>query len=132
MTLLIERIESDEDLARALKVRRNQMGVTQEDVEHAVGLTQGHLGKVEHGGKTWGKQVLRMTATLLWLLEYYGLSLMIVDRQTAEIIDPSKIQRHDRCHLRKKTQTQHPNGQRLTVRMTRRPLLGRSGARGAR
>ncbi len=122
MTILIETIDSDEDLARALKSRREQMGVTQEDVEHAVGLTQGHLGKVEHGGKTWGKQVLRMTATLKWLLEYYGLKLMIVDKASAEIIDPTQIQRHDRCHLRKRTQTVHPNAQRLTLRLRRRPL----------
>lgn len=118
---LIFRIETDEDLCSALRTARAVRRETQEDVEHRVGLTQGHLGKIEHGGKTWGKRVLRMTMPLKWLLEHYGLTLMIVDQTTAAALTGPVIQHHVRTHMHKPTRTVHPNAFRLAMRLVRRP-----------
>lgn len=118
---MIIRIETSEDLTQALRDVRVERGVTQEDVEHAVGLTQGHLGKIEHGGKTWGKLIFRMTMTLTWLLEYYGLSLVLMPSAAAEKLTGPHVQALSRAHLRKRDRHQHPNSQRLHIRMRRAP-----------
>lgn len=121
MTLLIERIETSEDLIEALKQTRVERGITQEDVEHAVGLTQGHLGKIEHGGKTWGKQIFRMTPTLVWLMEYFNLALVLTDKDTADKLAGPHVQALSRAHLRKRDRQQHPNAQRMLIRLKRGP-----------
>lgn len=118
---MITRIETSEDLIRALRDARVERGVTQEDVEHAVGLTQGHLGKIEHGGKTWGKLIIRMTATLTWLMEYYGLSLVLMETETAAKLTGPHVQALSRAHLRKRDRRLHPNAQRLHIRLRRAP-----------
>lgn len=118
---LAVRIETDEDLAATLRDVRLARNETQEDVEFKVGLTSGHLGKIEHGGKTWGKQLLRMTITLKWLFEYFGLTLMVVDKETAAMLTGPHIQERLRRHVRKATGEAYPNAQRLMVRLTRRP-----------
>lgn len=118
---MIVRIETDEDLTAALRDRRMALGLTQEDVEHRVNLAAGHIGKIEHGGKTWGKSILRMTATLQWLLELYGLSLLIADKDTAaKLTGPAMVHR-PRPHLDKAKGEYHPLARRLLFRLHRRP-----------
>lgn len=119
--MMIARIETDEDLTAALKDRRVALGLTQEDVEHRVNLAAGHIGKIEHGGKTWGKSILRMTATLNWLLELYGLTLLIADKETAAKLTGPMMQHRPRPHLNKASGEFHPSAQRLLFRLTRRP-----------
>lgn len=118
---MIIRVETDEDLAFALRERRIDLGLTQEEVEHRVNLTSGHLGKIEHGGKTWGKQILRMTQTLVWLLEVYDLGLVIMDKQTLAKLTGPEIQARLRPHVEKKTGKLRPSSQRLLMRVRRTP-----------
>lgn len=118
---MIVRMESDEDLLFALRDRRMALGMTQEDVEHRVNLAAGHLGKIEHGGKTWGKSILRMTVTLQWLFELYGLTLLVVDRETAAKLTSPTVLNRPRPHLVKATQTPRPLSRRLLFRVTRAP-----------
>jgi len=100
----IRTIYSEADMALGLADRRRDIGQLQEEVEHLVGLTHGHLGKIEAGGKAWGKKPFRirsgesdsnpqgpvsMTPTLFWLLQHYGLRLVLVDEATAESLMPN-------------------------------------------
>lgn len=80
-------IRSETDLTGALRERRLALHVSQEQVEHDVGLTRAHLGKIENAHRPWGKRVFRMTATFEWLLEYYGQCLVIIDVRPALVRD---------------------------------------------
>ena len=73
-------IRSEGDMREALRQRRLTLHLTQEEAEHRVGLTRGHVGKVENSDKRkWGKRAFTMTPTLEWLLECYGLRLVLVE-----------------------------------------------------
>lgn len=118
---MIVRLETDEDLTAALRERRMALALTQEDVEHQVNLAAGHLGKIEHGGKSWGKSILRMTPTLLWLMELYGLKLVLMDAATAEKLTGPAMRHRPRPHLVKSTGAARPLSRRLLFRVTRTP-----------
>lgn len=118
---MIVRIETDEDLTGALRDRRLDMAMTQEDVEHRVNLAAGHLGKIENGGKTWGKSILRMTPTLLWLLELYGLRLVLMDADTADKLTGPAMNYRPRAHAVKATGIARPISKRLLFRLARAP-----------
>lgn len=118
---IIERIESNTDLNELMKQIRLVRGETHEDVEHRVGLTRGHLGKIENGEKTWGKQIINMTPTADWLLEAYGLRLLLVDHDTAEALAEPVVKLIARPHRQKETLFEHPTRTRLSLRLSRRP-----------
>lgn len=124
----IERIECEADFNALLQRVRKEQGLSHMDVEHAVGLTTGHLGKIENGDKSWGKQILRlkqekvsMTQTVPWLLEALGLRLLVVDQETAEALAKPKIAQLERKHVDKATSLERPTRKRLSVRWTTRP-----------
>ena len=123
----IRSILTEADMSEALAARRQDLGLLQEEVEHRVGLTQGHVGKVEAGDKSWGKRPfrienpVRMSATLMWLLEAYGLKLLLVDEDTARQLMPADVKATIREHRNKETQEIHPTAGQLVTVMRRRP-----------
>lgn len=84
-------IRSELDMTAALRERRLALHLSQEEAEHAVGLTRAHLGKVENGHRPWGKRVFRMTPTLEWLLEYYGASLIFIDAPAEKVLELQRM-----------------------------------------
>ncbi len=114
-------IETEQDVNDALTEQRNALGETQEEIEWRVMLTRGHLGKIEHGTKTWGKRVMRWTPTLPWLLEALGLAIVVMDRETAEKLSGTVLKAKEAKHREKRTGRQHPTAQKLLVRLTRQP-----------
>ncbi len=86
-------IHSEGDMREALRQRRLTLRLTQEEVEHRIGLTRGHLGKVENGDKRWGKKPFSMTATLEWMLECYGLRLVLVEASDDQLDQLDKVSR---------------------------------------
>jgi len=82
-------IRKESDMPKVLRERRRALRITQEEAEHQVGLTRGHIGKIEHGESMWGKKVMRMTFTLECLLEYYGLRIIVIDAddRRLEVLD---------------------------------------------
>ncbi|MBI1359854.1 MAG: hypothetical protein GC155_06160 [Alphaproteobacteria bacterium] len=72
-------IANERDMHEALRARRRALHITQEEAEHEVGLTRGHIGKIENCKQKWGKHVFRMTPTLEWLLEFYKLRIVVID-----------------------------------------------------
>lgn len=119
--MFAERIETQADFIEVLTRRRAQLGMGQEDVEHEVGLAGGHLGKIEHGEKSWGKLIVKIQRTAIWLLEFYGLTIMVVDVETARKLQALKVATHEREHLRKESREPRQKRQRLTVRLVRDP-----------
>lgn len=79
-------IRNEDEMREALRRRRRQLALTQEEAEHRIGLTRGHLGKVENGNRRWGKRPFSMTYTLECMLSLYGLRLVLVEGDD-EIID---------------------------------------------
>jgi transcriptional regulator with XRE-family HTH domain len=118
-----EIIESEEALNRCLGDRRRQLNIPQDELEHTVGLTQGHVGKIEHGGKTWGKMVIRWSPTLNWMLEALGLALVIMDRETAAKLCGDQLRHYDRSHIRKTDKMVHPVKKRMIMKLSRQPDL---------
>lgn len=114
-------LETERDVNDALTEQRNTLGETQEEIEWRVNLTRGHLGKIEHGSKTWGKRVLRWTPTLPWLLEALGLVIVVMDRDTAEKLSGTVLRSKEVTHREKSTGRQHPTAQKMLIRMTRQP-----------
>lgn len=126
----IRTIYTEADMALALADRRREMGQLQEEVEHLVGLTHGHLGKIEAGGKAWGKKPFRirgeslqspasMTPTLFWLLQHYGLRLMLMDEAQAEALQPN-INLASTTHRERDSRREMPLQQTLIVSVRRR------------
>jgi transcriptional regulator with XRE-family HTH domain len=128
-------IYTEADMALALADRRREKGQLQEEVEHLVGLTHGHLGKIEAGGKAWGKKPFRirnaqadgesqqspasMTATLFWLLEHYGLRLVLMDEATAETLE-SNVGISATTHTERDSRREMPLMQSMIVAVRRR------------
>lgn len=79
-------ITSSDEFRAAIKARREELGLTGEQLDAIVGLTRGHVGKIEHGDKPWGKRAFRMegapqmTASIDWILDALGLALVLVPR----------------------------------------------------
>ena len=114
-------ITCEADMFASLADRRRELGYTAEDVEHAVGLTGGHLGKIENGIKQWGKRPFLMKATIEWLLEHYGLTIVLMPSEEArEMLGPQQTQRLQ-THLSKTTRQPQPNGATLMTRRRYRP-----------
>jgi transcriptional regulator with XRE-family HTH domain len=130
-------IQTEADMADAFAKRRLELGYLQEQVEFNIGLTHGHLGKIEAGDKKWGKRPFRidadvigpwlpispvtMSATLIWLLEHYNLKLLLVDKELAEEVLEVDHQHMDRTHRDKASQVTYQNASRMTISKTRRP-----------
>lgn len=125
---IIERVECEADFNAILKLVRQLRGMSHEDVEELVNLTTGHVGKIENGDKTWGKQILRfegpamkVSQTVPWMLEALGLRMLIVDQDTAEALAEPKMKLLERPHKVKETLFERPTSTRIYVRWTRRP-----------
>lgn len=128
-------IYTEADMALALADRRREIGQLQEEVEHLVGLTHGHLGKIEAGGKSWGKKPFRirnsqtesespqspasMTPTLFWLLQHYGLRLVLMDEATAESLQPN-VAMAATTHTERDSRRQMPLQQTMILAVRRR------------
>ncbi len=128
-------IYTEADMALALADRRRDIGQLQEEVEHLVGLTHGHLGKIEAGGKAWGKKPFRirssqaesespqspasMTPTLFWLLQHYGLRLVLMDEETAETLE-SNVGISATTHTERDSRREMPLMQSMIVAVRRR------------
>lgn len=133
----IRSILTEGDMSQALAERRTDLGMLQEEVEHDVHLTHGHVGKIEAGDKTWGKRPFRInpkaavgddpqspvsvTATLMWLMEHYKLKLLLVDEDTARQVMPVDSQSTLRQHRNKATREIYPNETRFTISLRVRP-----------
>lgn len=76
-------LEAETDFGPIVRDARKGRNISQEGLEHMVGLSHAHVTKIENGDKSWGKHGLRMTNTGWWILEALGLRLMIVDERTA-------------------------------------------------
>ncbi|HAJ45928.1 MAG TPA: hypothetical protein DCL54_05030 [Alphaproteobacteria bacterium] len=128
-------IYTEADMALALADRRREIGQLQEEVEHLVGLTHGHLGKIEAGGKAWGKKPFRirnsqaesespqspasMTPTLFWLLQHYGLRLVLMDEEQAEALQPN-VNLASTTHRERDSRREMPLQQTMIVSVRRR------------
>lgn len=132
-------IYTEADMALALADRRRGIGQLQEEVEHLVGLTHGHLGKIEAGGKAWGKKPFRirasqaesaqigespqspasMTPTLFWLLQHYGLRLVLMDEATADTLE-SNVGISATTHTERDSRREMPLMQSMIVAVRRR------------
>ena len=132
-------IYSEADMALALADRRRELGQLQEEVEHLVGLTHGHLGKIEAGGKAWGKKPFRvnknqspenpqspasMTATLFWLMQHYGLKLVLMDADTAEELMGRDVQMSATTHTERDSRREIPVQQQMILSVRRRSIDG--------
>lgn len=134
-------IYSEADMALALADRRRDLGQLQEEVEHLVGLTHGHLGKIEAGGKAWGKKPFRvrnqkpespenpqspasMTPTLFWLLQHYGLRLVLMDEETAQEIAGPNVQMSATTHTERDSRRPMPLHQQAIIAVRRRCIAG--------
>jgi len=133
----IRSILTEVDMSQALSERRADLEMLQEEVEHAVNLTHGHLGKIEAGDKKWGKRPFRInqkavagddqqspvnvTPTLMWLMEHYKLKLLLVDEETARQVMPVDNQSTIRQHRNKETREIYPNETRFTLSLRVRP-----------
>lgn len=136
MTEFIRTICTETDMALALADRRRMIGQLQEEVEHLVGLTHGHLGKIEAGAKSWGKKPFRirnsqvadesspqspasMTPTLFWLLQHYGLRLVLVDEATADAM-AANVAMTSTTHTERDSRREMPLMQSMIVAVRRR------------
>ena len=119
--ITIRRIDTHEDLGAALREARMACGLTQEEVEHRVGLTGRHLGKIENGSKEWGKSAFKITQTLRWLLEWYGLTFVLMDKRTAALLTGPRIEKLAASYHPRADTRPRPNSQRLTFQIVRFP-----------
>jgi len=76
-------VTSETEMQRALKERREELGLTGEALDEIVGLSRGHVTKIENADKPWGKRAFQMTPSMDWLLEALGMALVLVPRVEA-------------------------------------------------
>lgn len=87
-------IRSEDDMREALRQRRLHLDITQEEAEHRINLTRGHVGKIENWHqRKYGKRVFAMTPTLTWMLECYGLQLVLVEASDEQLDQLDKLSR---------------------------------------
>lgn len=122
MDPIIQPIDSDEDVATALRKRREDLGLSVQDVQRELGLTDNAAARLEAGGRrSWGRGILRMTLTLMWLLEFYGLQLVLIDKRTANLIAGAHIAERRRPHYEKRSRKNHPIRKKVLMRLVREP-----------
>ena len=81
-------------MREALRERRRALHLTQEEAEHRIGLTRGHVGKVENSHRRgWGKRAFSMTYTLECMLSLYHLRLVLIEASDDEIDMLDKLAR---------------------------------------
>lgn len=81
-------------MREALRQRRLTLHLTQEEAEHRIGLTRGHIGKVENSHqRKWGKRAFSMTQTLEWMLECYGLRMVLVEATDDQLEQLDRLSR---------------------------------------
>lgn len=71
------------DMLRAMKEARRRMGCTGEAMDDMVGLTRGHVVKIENGDKPWGRLTFTITSSLAWFIEAAGMRLLLVSQWLA-------------------------------------------------
>jgi hypothetical protein len=73
-------VRQPSDLLKAVRARREELGLTHLEMDHRIGLASGHYGKLESAGAAWGRVGFRLTASMANALDALGLELVLVEQ----------------------------------------------------
>lgn len=111
-------VASTLDFLDGIRARREQLGMTQLELDDHTGLTPAHTGKIEHGNAPWAKAAFRLTNSALWIMLGLDLRLVLMTREDAEALTGEGVLSNRARSYKPRGGTEYPTEQRLTMQMS--------------
>jgi transcriptional regulator with XRE-family HTH domain len=83
-------LTSRDQVAAVLRGRRLALGLTQDELNDKIGMTDGYMPKLEAPNRSYGRSVI--SETLFWWLKSLGLAIVVMDRAQAEALVASSTE----------------------------------------